>query len=94
MKNNNEKQIYAGGNKLSLGVCLIVFCAAFFKFQLLYSVYNATILLPVFFSGVILYVLGFREMLKEKGYSGLYIYLLAPMNLVGIIILAALPDRQ
>ena len=94
MKEKSENQIYAGGNKLSLGVCLIISCAAFFKFQLLSSLYNYTVLLPVLLSGILLYVLGFREMLKEKGYSGLYIYLLAPMNLIGIVILAALPDKH
>ena len=94
MKDSTKKQTYAGGNKLSFGVCLIIFCVAFFKFQLLSSVYNITVLLPIFLGGIYLYLSGFQKMLKEKGYSALYICVLAPMNLIGLIILAALPDKH
>ena len=90
---NNQEHNYAGGNRLGAGLCLLIISIVLYTFKVL-SGYYVLALLPVALTGLFLYVSGFREMLKDKGYHKPYMIMLALMNIAGVVILACLPDKN
>ncbi|MCM8535134.1 MAG: hypothetical protein NE334_04290 [Lentisphaeraceae bacterium] len=90
---NNNNHSYAGGNRLGAGLCLLIISVVLFTFKV-FSGYYAFGLLPVALTGLFLYLSGFNEMLKEKGYHKPYMIALALMNIAGVVILACLPDKS
>ena len=94
MKLKHEKQHYAGGDKLGGGLCVLILSYTLFQYKLLSDSYSLLVLLPLSFIGLGFYIYGFKEMLKEKGYRSHFMLVLALMNLIGVIILALLPDKD
>ncbi|MCM8533161.1 MAG: hypothetical protein NE330_18480 [Lentisphaeraceae bacterium] len=89
---NNNNHSYAGGNRLGAGLCLLIISVVLYTFKVL-SGYYVLGLAPVALTGLYLYLSGFHEMLKEKGYHKPYMIALAFMNIAGVVILACLPDK-